>query len=111
MFVRVRANAGTLENALVVPDRAVQEQLGRYFLTVVGEGDKAELRPVELGQRFGNRQVINSGLAAGDRVVVEGLQKARPGTPLKVTPVTLEDFDRPAAGASAAAPANATTAS
>jgi len=78
-----------------VPDRAVQEQLGRYFLTVVGEDDKAELRPVELGPRFGNRQVITSGLSAGDRVVVEGLQKARPGAPLKVIPVKLEDFDRP----------------
>ena len=110
LFARVRGTSGRLENALVVPDRAVQEQLGRYFLTVVGEDGKAELRPVELGQRFGNRQVINSGLAAGDRVVVEGLQKARPGTPLKVTPVTLEDFDRPGAGATAAAPVTSATA-
>ena len=61
LFARVRGTSGRLENALVVPDRAVQEQLGRYFLTVVGEGDKAELRPVELGPRFGNRQVINVG--------------------------------------------------
>ena len=109
LFARVRGTSGRLESALVVPDRAVQEQLGRYFLTVVGEDGKAELRPVELGQRFGNRQVINSGLAAGDRVVVEGLQKARPGTPLKVTPVTLEDFDRPGAGATAAAPTTTTS--
>ena len=96
LFARVRGTSGQIADALVVPDRAVQEQLGRYFLTVVGEGDKAELRPVELGPRFGNRQVITSGLTAGDRVVVEGLQKARPGAPLKVTPVKLEDFDRPA---------------
>jgi membrane fusion protein (multidrug efflux system) len=95
LFARVRGTSGQIENALVVPDRAVQEQLGRYFLTVVGEDDKAELRPVELGPRFGNRQVITSGLSAGDRVVVEGLQKARPGAPLKVIPVKLEDFDRP----------------
>lgn len=96
LFARVRGTSGQIENALVVPDRAVQEQLGRYFLTVVGEGEKAELRPVQLGPRFGNRQVITSGLSAGDRVVVEGLQKARPGAPLKVIPVKLEDFDRPA---------------
>jgi membrane fusion protein (multidrug efflux system) len=96
LFVRVRAMAGELQNALVVPDRAVQEQLGKYFLTVVGIDDKAELRPVELGPRFGNRQVIESGIAAGDRVVVEGLQKARPGTTLQVTEVRLQDFDRPA---------------
>ena len=44
MFVRVRATTGQPVNALVVPDRAVQEQLGKYFLTVVGTDDKAELR-------------------------------------------------------------------
>jgi len=107
LFARVRAQGDKLESALVVPDRAVQEQLGKYFLTVVGEGDKAELRPVTLGPRFGNRQVIQAGLKAGDRVVVEGLQKARPGTPLKVVAVTIEDFDRPAAGPADAAPAAA----
>lgn len=108
MFVRVRATTGQPMNAMVVPDRAVQEQLGKYFLTVVGAGDKAELRPVTLGPRFGNRQVINMGIEPGDRVVVEGLQKARPGSPLKVVAVTLEDFDRPAApNTESAAPAAA----
>ena len=97
LFARIRATGGRLDNALVVPDRAVQEQLGRYFLTVVGSDDKAEMRPVTLGPRFGNRQVIAEGLQAGDRVVVEGIQKARPGTPLKVIPVKLEDFDAPKA--------------
>lgn len=105
LFVRVRATAGQLDNALVVPDRAVQEQLGKYFLTVVGEGDKAELRPVQLGPRFGNRQVIQSGIAPGDRVVVEGLQKARPGSTLTVIEVSLEDFARPVPAAEPAAPA------
>jgi membrane fusion protein (multidrug efflux system) len=99
LFARVRATGERLDNALVVPDRAVQEQLGRYFLTVVGAEDKAEMRPVTLGPRFGNRQVIRGGLKAGDRVVVEGIQKARPGTPLKVIPVTLEDFDAPKSAA------------
>jgi len=103
LFARIRATSGQIDNALVVPDRAVQEQLGRYFLTVVDAAGLAELRPVELGPRFGNRQVITSGLAAGDRVVVEGLQKARPGTPLKVTPVQLGDFDRPAGAGTAPA--------
>jgi membrane fusion protein, multidrug efflux system len=109
MFARVRATTGRSINALVVPDRAVQEQLGKYFLTVVGAEDKAELRPVTLGPRFGNRQVITSGLEPGDRVVVEGLQKARPGSPLKVVAVSLEDFDRPAApNPASAASADAT---
>jgi membrane fusion protein (multidrug efflux system) len=109
LFARVRANGGTLASALVVPDRAVQEQLGKYFVTVVGTEDKAELRPVTLGPRFGNRQVVQDGLKAGDRVVVEGQQKARPGTPLTVVPVTLEDFDRPAATPAGPAPSAAAT--
>lgn len=109
LFARVRATGDRLDDALLVPDRAVQEQLGRYFVTVVGAEDKAEMRPVTLGPRFGNRQVIQTGLQAGDRVVVEGIQKARPGTPLKVIPVKLEDFDAPrtAAGADGAAAAAA----
>jgi membrane fusion protein, multidrug efflux system len=114
LFVRVRLSGQDMQNALIVPDRAVQEQLGRYFVTVVAEGEKAEMRPVQLGARFGNRQVIQSGLTDGDRVVVEGLQKARPGSTLKVTAVTLEDFDRPASpgttpGAGSAAATTATT--
>ncbi len=109
MFARVRATTGKSVNAMVVPDRAVQEQLGKYFLTVVGAEDKAELRPVTLGPRFGNRQVIQAGIESGDRVVVEGLQKARPGSPLQVVAVTLEDFDRPVAPTAASgAPAAAT---
>jgi membrane fusion protein (multidrug efflux system) len=85
----------------------VQEQLGRYFLTIVGEGDKAEMRPVTLGQRFGNRQVIVGGLKSGDRVVVEGIQKARPGMNLKVVAASLEDFDRPTGAGAADATATA----
>lgn len=105
LFVRVRATAGQLENALVVPDRAVVEQLGKYFLMVVGPEGKAELRPVELGPRFGNRQVIKSGISPGDRVVVEGLQKTRPGALLEVTAVELGDFDRPTTPADSDEPA------
>lgn len=104
LFARVRASGRELQDALIVPDRAVQEQLGKYFLTVVTGDDTAELRPVTLGPRFGNRQVIASGLAAGDRVVAEGIQKARPGSKLKVVPAKLEDFDRPDAAASGVAP-------
>lgn len=109
LFARVRATGDRLDDALLVPDRSVQEQLGRYFVTVVGADDKAEMRPVTLGPRFGNRQVITAGLQKGDRVVVEGIQKARPGTPLKVIPVKLEDFDPPQSAAATGADPAATT--
>ena len=97
MFGRIRATSSHRDDVIVIPDRAVQEQLGRYFVTAVGEGDIAELKPVELGARLGNRWVIEQGLSAGDRVVVEGVQKARPGTPLRVEPITQAELDESSA--------------
>jgi membrane fusion protein, multidrug efflux system len=88
LYGRVTLVGDRIENALLVPDRAVQEQLGTYFVTVVGAGDKAELRTVTLGPRTGSYVVIASGLTPGDRVVVEGTLKARPGTLVKATPIT-----------------------
>ena len=88
LYGRIRLMTDRVENALVVPDRAIQEQLGSYFVTVVGAGDKAELRTVTLGPRTGSLVVISNGLKPGERVVVEGTLKARPGTPLKATPIT-----------------------
>jgi membrane fusion protein (multidrug efflux system) len=100
LFARIRVIAEEREGVIVVPDRAVQQQLGRYFVTVVGKDEKAEVRPVELGARLGNRWVVDGGLAAGDRVVVEGILKARPGTPLKAAVVDAASFDSAAAAPS-----------
>ena len=80
MNARVRIVYDVAQDALLVPQRAVTEMLGKYFLTVVGEGDKVEQRPVTPGPRIGDQWLIESGLKAGDRVVVDGLQSARPGT-------------------------------
>ena len=95
LFARIRIVADDLHDAIVVPDRAVQQQLGRYFVIAVGEGDKAEMRAVHLGPRLGNQWVITDGLKTGDRVVVEGVMKARPGAPLKVTPITAAELNAP----------------
>jgi membrane fusion protein, multidrug efflux system len=95
LFARIRIVADDLHDAIVVPDRAVQQQLGRYFVIAVGEGDKAEMRAVHLGPRLGNQWVITDGLKTGDRVVVEGVMKARPGSPLKVTPITAAELNAP----------------
>lgn len=83
MFGRVTASGEIRKGALVVPQRAVQEMLGKYFVTVIGEGDKAESRPVKVGPRVGSGWVVEEGLKAGDRIVVEGGTKAMPGTQLK----------------------------
>jgi membrane fusion protein (multidrug efflux system) len=88
LFARIRVMAEARPNAIVLPDRAVQQQLGRYFVIVVGPDDKAEMRAVQPGTRMGNQWIIDQGLEPGERVVVEGVQKARPGAPLKVTMIT-----------------------
>ncbi len=87
MNSRVRIYYDELEAALLVPQKAVTETLGRYFLTVLDEGDKVELRPVRLGARQGELWLVEEGLRAGERIVVDGIQKARPG--MVVTPRAL----------------------
>jgi membrane fusion protein (multidrug efflux system) len=83
MNTRVRIVYEVAQNAILVPQKAVTEMLGKQFATVVGEGDKVEQRPIRTGARLGDRWVIEDGLKPGERVVVEGLQKARPGTVVK----------------------------
>ena len=86
MFARVVAAGEIRKDALVVPQRAVQELLGKTFVTVVGEGEKAESRPVKMGPRVGGTNwIVEEGLKPGERVIVEGALKTAPGTPVKVT--------------------------
>jgi membrane fusion protein (multidrug efflux system) len=84
MFARVTAQGEVRPGALLIPQRAVQELLGKTFVTVVAEGNKAEMRPVKMGPRIGDLWIVEEGLTAGDCVVVEGGAKVAPGTPLKV---------------------------
>ncbi len=72
-----------LQNALLVPQKAVTELLGKQFASVVLAGDKIEQRPIRTGARIGELWLVEEGLKAGERIVVEGLQKARPGTVVK----------------------------
>lgn len=96
MFARIQATGEIRADALLVPQRAVQELLGKTLITVVAEGDKAESRPVTLGPRIGNMQIVETGLTPQDRVVVEGFMKAPAGTPLAVTMITPDDLSQPA---------------
>jgi membrane fusion protein (multidrug efflux system) len=68
-----------MKGALVVPQRALQELQGLAQLTLVGAEDKIEVRTVQKGPASGGLQVITRGVSAGERVVVEGFQKVRPG--------------------------------
>jgi membrane fusion protein (multidrug efflux system) len=85
-FARVRLRGLTRENAFVVPQRAVLQQLGRQTVYVVGADGKVVAREVKATGWSGQSWLIESGLAAGDRVVVDGVQKAQPGTLVRATP-------------------------
>ena len=104
MNARVRVTYDVVENALLVPQKAITELLGRQFATVVGPDKKAQQRPVVTGARLGELWLVKEGLQAGDVIVVGGLQKARPGTVVRpVPPATAA----PSVAASAPAPASA----
>ncbi len=79
-FVRVTAVFPDLTDAVLVPQRAVQQEQGGTYVLVVGEGDVVENRQVELGVARSGLVQIRSGLRTGERIVVDGLQKARPGS-------------------------------
>jgi multidrug efflux system membrane fusion protein len=79
MFVRVRLPAGDPEPAVLVPERAIGLDQGRRYVCVVGPDDRVEHRTVGLGIQEGELRVITKGLAGDERIVVEGIQKARDG--------------------------------
>ena len=85
-FGRIRLKVDEQKGALLVPQRAVQELQGTQSVLTVGPENKVQVRTVVPGERIGERWVILQGLKPGDRVIVEGVQKARPGTPVNPQP-------------------------
>lgn len=83
MTTRVRIVYEVAQDALLIPQKAVTELLGKQFVAVVGEGDKVEQRPITTGPRLGELWLVQSGLKAGERIVVEGVQKAQAGVVVK----------------------------
>ena len=87
------------EDALLVPQLAVQEIQGLYSVMVVKPDSTVEQRMVKAGERVGNLWVIDSGVKAGEKVIVEGIQKVRPGVQVSAKPVKLEEATSPAPSA------------
>jgi membrane fusion protein, multidrug efflux system len=80
MFVRAQVAEGIAPNALLAPQQGIsRDERGRPTALVVGPGGKAQLKSVELGQAVADKWLITSGLAPGDRLIVEGLLRVRPG--------------------------------
>ena len=86
-FVRVRLQGFERDSALAVPRRAVQQSLGRQYVLAVGKGDTVVTRDVVPGPWTGDQWIIERGLNPGDRVIVDGVQKARPGVPVRAVPL------------------------
>ena len=85
-FGRMRIKIGTKKDAMLIPQRAVNEVQGEYQVVVLGADNKAEFRSVEVGERSGSDWIITKGLEPGERVVVEGFQKLRNGAPVSAKP-------------------------
>lgn len=92
MFARVKIPGVPISNAVLVPQRAVQQVLDKSLVTVVGADNKAVPRPVILGEKIGSYYLVKEGLTANDTVVVEGLTKVQEDMALDVTIVTPEEL-------------------
>ncbi|MDE2118016.1 MAG: efflux RND transporter periplasmic adaptor subunit [Betaproteobacteria bacterium] len=86
MFARIRFPEASADNSIRLPQRAVQTGPQGQFVMVVNAEGKMEPRPVKTGGMSGGDFIIAEGLKPGDQVIVNGLQKARPGTPVKPMP-------------------------
>ncbi len=111
LYAKIRTAADTLKGALLVPPDAVLETQGQYQVAVVGPENKVSIRQVTLGQLSGNLRIIQSGVAPGERVITEGLQKVSDGMEVAPTMKTLPETapaSQPAADGvpSSAAPAS-----
>ncbi len=109
LFARIRLAGGAAYPAVLTPERAIGTDQSKKLVFVIGEGNIAQPREVQLGTLIEGMRVVTSGLKAGDLVVVDGLQRVRPGAP--VQPIQAETDERgmpiptPPAGRPPGAPA------
>lgn len=97
LFARIQVGSGVANNAVVINERAIGTDQSRKYVVVIGADSKAEYRPVTLGPVADGMRVVRAGLKAGEKIVVNGLQRVRPGEP--VTPQMLAMDADPTAAA------------
>jgi len=104
LFAKVQLATGSSDGApsTLVLERAIGTDQNRKFVFVVGANKQAEYRPVQLGTTVGPLRVVTAGLKAGEQVIVDGLQRVRPGAPLAPEVVPMEPVASAASAASAA---------
>jgi membrane fusion protein (multidrug efflux system) len=104
MFVRAILEDGVSEQAILVPQRGVtRNPAGNAMVMVVGGEEKVEPRIIKVVRTVGDNWLVSEGLKTGDRVILEGLQKARPGTPVKAVPFGSKVDETPAGAPQATA--------
>jgi membrane fusion protein, multidrug efflux system len=102
-YARVRIVIDVRKGALLVPQRAVQELQGQQMVSIVGPDDAVQSRTLQMGPRIGSLWMVDQGLNPGDRVILEGAQKVRPGAKVVPKEVPPPDESVPAAAPPAAA--------
>ena len=105
MFVRARLEEGVNPDALLVPQQGVtRTPRGDASAMIVGEGDKVEVRQITATQAIGDKWLVTEGLKTGDRVIITGLQKVRPGVQVKAQEVVSDDKQQAAGNAQSEQP-------
>ena len=99
MFVRAVLEEGVKDNAILAPQRAVSRNTkGEAMVMLAGADDQVEPRIIQVSRTVGDNWLVASGLKVGDRVIMEGIQRARPGVKVKVVPFVAKPSAPPAAG-------------
>lgn len=96
LFARVQVSGGSAEKALLVADRAIGTDQSRKYVVVVDAKSNGEYRPVTLGPMIDGLRVVRTGLKPGEKVVVDGLQRVRPGSPITPQIVPMSASNVPA---------------
>jgi len=91
LFARVQLGAADSRSAVLINERAVGTDQSRKFVFVIGADGKAEYRPVTLGPVVDGLRVVRSGVKAGEKIVVNGLQRVRPGAQVAPLIVSMEN--------------------
>ncbi|GFD90076.1 MexE family multidrug efflux RND transporter periplasmic adaptor subunit [Tenacibaculum sp. KUL152] len=93
LFAHLKLAGGTNERGILIKEKAIGTDLNNKYVLVVNEENKVEYRAVTLGDKVGSMRIIKSGLAANDTIVVDGLQRVRPGAPVSANEVPMGDQD------------------
>jgi membrane fusion protein (multidrug efflux system) len=107
LFGSVRVHAGTNRQTPLVPERAVTELQGQYQVAVVDPQERVQLRTIKVGESTNHAYVVESGLAAGERVIVEGQQNILPGAKVNVAQISKSQAAVPGQREDVAAPGGA----